>query len=915
MRCDALKKASLFLLVLGLAAPLGAQGGVTGTIQGTVTGPDGGLLPGVIVTATSDSLITGKVATVTGDRGSYRFPSLPPGSYDLEASLPGMKTDRREGVRVALGQALAVDFTIEMGEATGEIVVTGDSPLVSVVSNAVVNDFGTDFLTTAPLPRNFYTIIRSAPAVNIDYFQSSGSAMLAYGGTEERQNAFNIDGVNVADAGAGQHWVLPAIQWMQEIQVGGLGAPAEYGGYTGGIINGVTKSGGNEFHGDVEFYYQPASWTADNDPETDSDEFKFMDAAVSVGGPAIKDKLWFFASLEYWNQVTTPYGAIATSDREIPRFLGKLTYQANQRNRLMLMGEYEGLVNERRGVSEYTLPEASSKQEAPGYMFALNWEGLVNDSNFFNLKATGYSGEDNYLAYLGPDVPGHVDYWVTEVDWYNAPMTELNDRSVFTFDGSWSLFADGIFGDDDSHSFKFGAIFESGESSDVWRRNGGFTYYDDSEACDSSEAYFADPSCGVSPWASILMGYGEYDAHPKFSGLALYAQDSMRLARVTVNAGLRYGSYKGGWQSGFGDSTVYDVNFVDPRLGFVWDVFGNAKTAVKAHWGRYHEKIFTYMFDREVSGNAVIPNQECYWEEDTGDYTDCDEPVARMGTMGSVDHPYVDEIVVTLEQQLGKDMMVGADVIDRKFRSMMAMINVNDDYELLSAPGNPFGGDLPVWNLLSEPEFVLTTDNGGFRDYRAAILRFEKRFSHGWQLRSSLVWTDLSGNMLKNNSYEYEYEDRNGFVNADGEMEKYSEWEGKISGSVNLPLHFELSGQYTFLSGWYWTPYARIYELDYNASTGNYIWLTDRGSEQLPNRSLVDLRLAWNVNISDSLRLTASVEVFNVFNEDTVREVYARYANYYLSEGADGWYPRSSYGEPTDIETPRQIRAGVRFTF
>jgi hypothetical protein len=286
-----------------------------------------------------------------------------------------------------------------------------------------------------------------------------------------------------------------------------------------------------------------------------------------------------------------------------------------------------------------------------------------------------------------------------------------------------------------------------------------------------------------------------------------------------------------------------------------------------------------------------------------------------MGTMGNVDHPYADELVMTLEQQLGKNMMIGVDLIDRKFRSMMALVNVNQDYELLSAPGNPFGGDLPVWNLLSEPEFVLTTDNGGFRDYQAAILRFEKRFSDGWQLRSSLVWTDMSGNMLKNNSYEYEYEDRNGFINADGQMEKYSEWEFKLSGSVNLPLGFEVSGQYTYLSGWHWTPYARIYELDYNASTGNYIWLTERGSEQLPDRKLLDLRLAWSTDFSDRYRLTASLECFNVFNADTVLDVYARYANYYLSEGADGWYPRSSYGEATDIEAPRQIRAGIRFSF
>ncbi|HQL31447.1 MAG TPA: TonB-dependent receptor, partial [Thermoanaerobaculales bacterium] len=417
MRRDVMRMTILIGLVLAVAATAAAQGSVTGSVRGTVTDPDGAGLPGVAVTASSAVLITGQQTTVTDEGGNYRFPSLPPGSYVIEASLAGMKTARQEGVRVSLGQALAVDLAMTMAEVAGEIVVTGGAPLVSVVANSVSTSFGDDFLTTQPLPRNYYNIIRSAPGVNMDYFQSSGSAMLAYGGTEERQNAFTLDGVNVADAGAGQHWILPAIQWFQEIQVGGLGAPAEYGGFTGGIINGVTKSGGNEFHGEAEVYYQPASWTADNDPETDNDEFKFYDAALSIGGPLAKDKLWYFTSLEYWNQVTTPYGATDTSDRKIPRFLGKLTLQASDATRLMAMVEYEGLENERRGIAWDVLPEASSKQDAPGWTVGLNWESLVNSNNFFNVKATGYDGRDDYLPYNGPDVPARIDYYDTEVTW------------------------------------------------------------------------------------------------------------------------------------------------------------------------------------------------------------------------------------------------------------------------------------------------------------------------------------------------------------------------------------------------------------------------------------------------------------------------------------------------------------------
>jgi hypothetical protein len=139
----------------------------------------------------------------------------------------------------------------------------------------------------------------------------------------------------------------------------------------------------------------------DNDPTTDSDEFKFYDAALSLGGPVVKDKLWYFASFEYWNQITTPVGATDTSDREIPRFLGKLTLQASDATRLMLMTEYEGLVNERRGIDAYA---ARGVVEAGCARRDLRPQhGVAGQlDNFFNVKATGYDGRDDYLPYNGP---------------------------------------------------------------------------------------------------------------------------------------------------------------------------------------------------------------------------------------------------------------------------------------------------------------------------------------------------------------------------------------------------------------------------------------------------------------------------------------------------------------------------------
>jgi hypothetical protein len=906
-----LRGAVVVLLLLGLAVPLAAQS-TSGSVQGTVKDAQGVVLPGVAVTAYSTALVVGKMTAYSDERGVYRFPSLPVGMYVIEAELAGFAKVRQEDIRVKLGGALAVDITLPQAKVAEAITVSAEAPVVSVVSNSVSSNFDTGFIDRQPLPRNYYNVIQSAPGVNIDYTSSSGSAMLAYGSYSEAQNAYTLDGVNVADAGSGQHWVLPSIQWMQEIQVGGLGADAEYGGYTGGLINGVTKSGGNSFHGTAEYYYEPPSWVSNNDPTAPSPETKFTDAALSLGGKFVQDKLWYFISAEYWHLVTTPVGAVDTSDRKIPRFLGKLTFQANEANRLSLMAEYDAVTNDRRGIDVYTLPEATRKQYGPGVTAALNWEYLVNADNFLNVKFTGNDGRDDYTPYYGSTTPGRIDD-DSGTEWVNAAFQDRISSRIVTLDASWGLFADGLFGANDSHSFKFGAIYENGTSDYVSLRNGGFTYYDYSGDCDSLDAYFADPTCG--PYYTER-GWGEYEQFTKFSGMHFYAQDSLRLERLTLNVGVRYGSYDGGWQSGHGDSSVYNVSFTDPRIGFVWDLFGNARTALKAHWGRYHQKGMTYLWDREASGEGVIPDLDCYWDSDTQDYTDCDPLVTVAARMGKTTHPYVDETLLTFEQQLGPDMSIGVDLMQRNFRSFMVMTNENMDYELFTATGNPYGGgDIPIYNLLSQQDWVLTSDNPGYRDYQSAVLRFEKRYSHGWSLRSSLVWSDMKGNVTSDYGYADEYEDINGLFNIDGTMDlSFSPWEFKLTGAVDLPLNFQFSGQYIYYSGWYWTPYVRVRGLDYNAYTGRYMNLTERGSQQLPARNLIDLRLAWTANFGKAVNLTLSAECFNCMNTDTVLRVTTRWGDYRLGSG-NPWRPNSSFGNPTQIERPREIRAGIRLDF
>ncbi len=131
---------------------------------------------------------------------------------------------------------------------------------------------------------------------------------------------------------------------------------------------------------------------------------------------------------------------------------------------------------------------------------------------------------------------------------------------------------------------------------------------------------------------------------------------------------------------------------------------------------------------------------------------------------------------------------------------------------------------------------------------------------------------------------------------------------------MDLPLNFQFSGQYNYLSGMYWTPYVRVTRgLDYNSTSGRNIDLVPRGTNQFPSRHLLNVRLAWSPRLGKDVRLTVSGEVFNVLNNNTMVDTYNRWGSYNANRNT--WSPRSDFGTPYTIENPRQVRLGVRLDF
>ncbi|MDH4066269.1 MAG: carboxypeptidase regulatory-like domain-containing protein, partial [Acidobacteriota bacterium] len=308
-----------------------AQGSQTATLTGTVTSVDGEPLPGVTVTATSPSLIGERVA-VSGANGDYLVKNLPPGTYTVAFALEGMQTVERTA-NLPLGGITRSDATMEMTATVETLVVTGEAPS-ALESTTVGANFTKDTIDALPITRT-PTNIAELSAGLTDNTPVGGQ--VAINGGLAYDNAILINGVNVQDNIFGQTNNLFIDDAIAETQVLTSGITSEYGGFTGGVINAITKSGGNEFSGSFRVDLDRAQWRDETPFEKERDITREGDLnktyTATLGGPILKDRLWFFlAGREFKRDTarTTDVGGQAfTTTSDNPRYEVKLTGNIN----------------------------------------------------------------------------------------------------------------------------------------------------------------------------------------------------------------------------------------------------------------------------------------------------------------------------------------------------------------------------------------------------------------------------------------------------------------------------------------------------------------------------------------------------------------------------------------------------------
>ena len=302
--------ACLFLIATRLAAGQTYQGGIRGQVR-----DEQGVIPGVEVTLLNEAMNTGRTI-VTNEVGEFAFSNVLPGSYSIKAALTGFKTEERKGVIVATQQMLVMDFTLQVGEFSEQITVSGEAPILERMTPTVATSLDRSFLQALPIfGRNTFfaavaspNVIASGDPQFVRMQDQSGASSLSLGGGPRRGNGYLLDGVPITDL-VNRATFIPSIEAVEDMRVQVKTYDAEMGRAAGGVFNTTAKSGSNDWHGSAVFINKP-QWATGNlyfakvaglpkPPQY------YYDWAGSLGGPVIKNKTFFWASVEGYQQKST----------------------------------------------------------------------------------------------------------------------------------------------------------------------------------------------------------------------------------------------------------------------------------------------------------------------------------------------------------------------------------------------------------------------------------------------------------------------------------------------------------------------------------------------------------------------------------------------------------------------------------
>jgi hypothetical protein len=900
------------VFVLLWASPL-LLAQTTGNIDGTVMDDTGAVLPGATVTISSEALLGGSRTSVTGNTGSFRFPSLPVGTYSVQAELSGFETVRVDIVEVALGRTATVPITMKVASVAETVTVVGESPVVDVRNAGTGTNFRKEILEEVPTRRNMYDLMQVSAGMTADYGDGQSDRVVAFG-SNRQSNSWNIDGINVSAPETGSAWWSVNVDDLEEVQVYGVGAPAEFGNYTGAVLNVVTKKGGNEFSGGANYFFQTNGLLSSSilvDPNSGEQcsgstegclgfhRDQYRDITGRLGGPISRDNIWFYGSFQSFRDGITRPGnepglpgvrPIKTDKGDI-----KLTAKLGENHEiggLFHMDEWASEIV----ASPFIDPSANGAETGSNPAWGVNTTSVLSDNTIMELKYAGWWSDDIYKSATDSLEEPFIDYTPPDGGparysgglWY--PWNYVTWKQQFN--AKVTNYAEDFLGAE--HDFRFGVQFSRGS---------------------------AKTTLGIGATGSYAYNYygylyratqDPYNYGGESRDLGVFLDDTVKAGdRVTLNLGVRAdfnkgwipdyaqltigepsvspsGLYKETGQSIPGVNNVIDWKIVSPRLGITLQPTEGGRSVIRASFGVY--------YDQNVIGNwdAPAPGRPTYTlfyvDPNTGAQDPLVEiPAEKVSISPDLRPPRTLQYAAGFQQQFGRDSSIEVQYVYKDTKDLVGWEILNGVYETVPFTDPFTGNQYSLLSQMEQPVLRKGNDPGNFpgsedldyvQKYHGVAVTFNKRFANRWGLVASYTWSKSEGliprmfNQVQFNPFygSKEGSDPNNFINAYGRLQGDRPHMFRTQGTFLLPGEINVAANLNLETGKATKRLIRVGGLGQGTST---VIMAPGGSfdeglgrdMRFPNVYLLDITVGKIFEIGDTGRFRVDGIIYNLFNE------------------------------------------------
>jgi hypothetical protein len=930
------------IAVLIVSAGLAAAMIETGQIKGRVRDESGAGLPGVEITASGPALQGVRTVSSTAD-GDFLFPLLPVGTYTLIFKLQGFGTVKEEGVIVRLGQTTTIVAPMPLAAIRNEVVVTAETPLIDKTSADTSYSLSAADLAKVPAQnRTILDAVKLAPGVTgvrANTRKGTGTeGQPSLRGEGEEGNAWIVDGLAMSGVRLKDAGVKLNFDSLEEIQVISDPFSPEFGSAYGGVVNMVTKSGGNEFHGEASLVFQNRDLQAAKQSQlsvlSEASYFSNANAYLNLGGPVVKDKLWFFLSENYYSNVdetvdgvmdylSIPGGRKTTGNNNI---FGKLTFALTPEH-VVSATVIRDVSFPQKGVTG--LPEMNEEKKTADLIYRLNYKGILNATTYVEAglgRVTRKSDRHPVDGDLGPAM-----YYIEDLaqDIHNSYGNVQDDETRLDASVKLSKVIDSErFG---HHELAFGFEYYDVSSTFVSSFSGTAEDPFPGNGFDAGTKINFDTWRGGIGTPTVLREYGTFSFVNSSNGIGLYVRDKVTLGRLTVMAGLRSQTQvcKGDrgqtlWTWGLGD-------FLSPRITVAADLTNDGTNVLKLGWGRFSDMITTmplgffnpgaglryrdYQWTGPASPTAAQLHDPAHWAFFN------EPPTYTMQIAEGIKPDFQSRWLLEFDRRLGPDWAIKARYVRSKAEKLLEILALFD---------------------LAPPYYKLVYDNFEYkrRDYAGIELEVNGRIGTRLVLNGSYVhalargtnpgqgesgsWSQDEGSTnflgLFGNHFDVphvpELADMKTLVDANfgglgGRGIGDEGWYGLLPYSVDhvvklnliyrAPLGIIGSAAFEFLSGYHWEKLGYV-----PAFGGYYSFPEGRGSRMTPAHAYLDLSAEKTFALPlgrafPNAGLSVRFDVFNALNS---QQPVA-----YVKENVP------IFGQVWSRQQPRQARvsAAVRF--